>query len=71
MSELSKSNGEKIKVQPNRKRKSGNGTHQAVCTVALVPLAIPKNKAKRGHNLAVAVRENTPMAKKSGSHTMK
>lgn len=75
MSELSKSkNGKKIKVQPNRKRKSGNGSRQAVGkqrSFGLEPLVIPKKKAKRSHNFSVAMRENTPMAKKSGSHTMK
>ena len=73
--ELNKSkNWKKIKVQPNRKRKSGNGSHQAVSkgrSAVLVPLEVPPKKAKRSHNLAISVARNTNVSRKSGSHVMK
>lgn len=66
--------GRKIKVQPNRKRKSGNGSRQAVSKgrpTQMQSLEIPQKKAKRSHNLAQAVKSNTQSSKKSGSHVMK
>jgi hypothetical protein len=66
-------NGKKIKVQPNRKRKSGNCSRQAVAkgrTATLKALELPAKKAKRSHNLALSVKQNTNVAKKSGSHVM-
>ncbi len=66
-------NGKKIKVQPNRKRKSGSGSRQAVAkgrSVNLTTLKIPAKKPKRSHNLALAIRENTNVSKKSGAHVM-
>ncbi|CAB4041760.1 Hypothetical predicted protein, partial [Paramuricea clavata] len=73
--ELSKSrNGKKIKVQPNRKRKSSNGSHQAVAKgrpAAFVAVGVPTKKAKRSHSLAVSVAQNTNVSRKSGSHVMK
>lgn len=72
-SELTKGkNGKKIKVQPNRKRKSGNCSRQAVGKgrPATVALEVPKKKAKQSHDLARSVRENRNCSKKSGSHVM-
>jgi hypothetical protein len=61
--ELSKSrNGKTINVQPNRKRKSSNGSHQAVPKgrpAAFVAFGVPTKKAKRSHSLAVSVAQNT------------
>lgn len=71
-SELKKTGiGKKIKVQPNRKRKSGNGSRQAVPKGRAVQLHEPASKRKRPHDLATAVQTNTNSSKKSGSHTMK
>ena len=73
--ELSKSrNGKTINVQPNRKRKSSNGSHQAVPKgrpAAFVAFGVPTKKAKRSHSLAVSVAQNTNVSRKSGSHVMK
>lgn len=67
--------GKKIRVQPNRKRKSGNGNRQAVSkgrpTQLQQSLQVPPKKAKRSHDLAKAVQANTQSSRKSGSHTMK
>lgn len=66
--------GKKIKVQPNRKRKLGNGSRQAVAKgrpVAIHALEVPKKKAKQSHDLACSVRENRNCSKKSGSHVMR
>ena len=71
---LKKGKGKKIKVQPNRKRKSGNGSRQAVAKgrpTHLQSLEIPHKKAKRSHGLAEAVKANTQSSKKSGSDVMK
>lgn len=74
-SELTKGkNGKKIKVQPNRKRKLGNGSRQAVSKgrpVAIHALEVPRKKAKQSHDLARSVRENRNCSKKSGSHVMR
>lgn len=75
-SEMNKNGkGKKIKVQPNRKRKSGNGSRQAVSkgrpTEMQRSLAVPPKRAKRSHDLAKAVLSNTQGSKKSGSHAMK
>lgn len=54
-------NGKKIKVHPNQKRKSGNGSHQAVskgCSAVLVPLEVPPKKAKYSCNFAFSVAKN-------------
>lgn len=64
-------NGKKIKVQPNRKRKSGNGSRQAVGKGRPVALGIPHKKPKRDHRFAMSVKQNVNVAKKSGSHVMK
>ena len=70
-SELCKGkNGKKIKVQPNRKRKSGNCSHQAVGKGRPVTLEVPMKRARQSHNLARSVRENRNCSKKSGSHVM-
>jgi hypothetical protein len=73
-SELRKGkNGKKIKVQPNRKRKSGNGSRQAVAKgrpVTVQALEVPSKKAKQSHDLACSVRENRNPSRKSGSHVM-
>ena len=71
---LKKGKGKKIKVQPNRKRKSGNGSRQAVAKgrpTQMHSLEVPQKKAKRRHTLAQAVKSNTQSSKKSGSHVMK
>ncbi len=73
-SELRKDkNGKKIKVQPNRKRKSGNGSHPAVAKghpVTVQALEVPSKKAKQSHDLPHSVSENRNPSKKSGSHVM-
>ena len=63
-------NGKKIKVQPNRKRKSGNCSRQAVGKGRPVTLEVPRKKARQSHDLARSVRENRNCSKKSGSHVM-
>lgn len=69
--------GKKIRVQPNRKRASGNGSRQAVSKGRPTKLQetkcleVPHKKRKRTHNLANAVQANTNTSKKSGSHVMK
>ena len=71
---LKKGKGKKIKVQPNRKRKSGNCSRQAVAKgrpTQMHSLEVPIKKAKRSHGLAEAVKSNTQSSKKSGSHVMK
>ena len=71
---LKKGKGKKIKVQPNRKRKSGNGSRQAVAKgrpTQMHSLEVPQKKAKRSHGLAEAVKSNTQSSKKSGAHVMK
>ena len=69
---LKKGKCKKIKVQPNRKRKSGSGSHQAVAKGhPTQTLEVPQKKAKRSHGLAEAVKSNTQSSKKSGSHVMK
>ena len=60
--------GKKIKVQPNRKRKTGNGSRQAVPKGRPVQLHEPKRK--RTHTFTTAVQSNTNTSKKSGTHTM-
>ena len=65
--------GKKIKIQPGRKRKSNNGSRQAVAKggpTILKCLEPPRKRAKRQHSLAMAVKENVPPSKKSGSHVM-
>ena len=71
---LKKGKGKKVKVQPNRKRKSGNGSRQAVAKgrpTQMHSLEVPQKKAKRSHGLAEAVKSNTQSSKKSGAHVMK
>ena len=67
--------GKKIRVQPNRKRKYGNGSRQAVSkgrpTQLQEELQVPSRKAKRSHDLAKAVQSNMQSSKKSGAQTMK
>ena len=66
--------GRKIKVQPGRKRKSNNGSHQAITKgrpTTLKSLEPPRKHTKRQHSLAMAVKENVPPSKKSGSHAMR
>ena len=67
--------GKKIRVQPNRKRKYGNGSSQAVSkgrpTQLQEELQVPSRKAKRSHDLAKAVQSNTLSSKKSGAQTMR
>ena len=67
--------GKKIRVQPNRKRKYGNGSRQAVSKGRPIQLQeelpVPSRKAKRTHDLAKAVQANTQNSKKSGAQTMK
>ena len=63
-----------MKVQPNRKRKSDNGSRQAVVKgrpTQMYSLQVPQKKAKHSHGLAEAVKSNTQSSKKSGSHVMK
>jgi hypothetical protein len=67
-------NGKKIKVQPNRKRKHANGSHQVVRKgrpVTFSAMEIPSKKAKRQHSFAKSVRQNVNIARKSGSHVMR
>ena len=71
---LKKGKGKKIKVQPNSKRKSGNGSRQAVTKgrpTLMHSLEVTQKKAKRSHGLAEAVKSKTQSSKKSGSHVMK
>ena len=71
---LKKGKGKKIKVQPNRKRKSGNGSCRAVAKgrpTQMYSLEVRQKKAKHSHGLAEAVKSNTQRSKKSGSHVMK
>ncbi|XP_048589237.1 uncharacterized protein LOC116618843 [Nematostella vectensis] len=63
--------GKKIRVQPNRKRKCGSGSRQAVSKGRPVQLQEPTSKRKRSHDLAKVVQANVNSSKKSGSHTMK
>ena len=67
--------GKKIRVQPYRKRKSGNGSRQAVAkgrpSHLKQSLQVPPKKPKHSHDLAEAVQSNTQSSKKSGSHVMK
>ena len=74
-SELRKGkNGKKIKVQPNRKRKHANGSHQVVRKgrpVTFSAMELPSKKAKREHRFAKCVQQNVNVARKSGSHVMK
>lgn len=66
--------GKKIKVQPNRKRKSGNGSRQAVSKgrpTQMKTLPLPSKRPRRSHSLAEAIVSNTQSSKKSGSHVMK
>lgn len=69
--------GKKIRVQPNRKRKSGNGSRQAEAVAKgrlshlKQTLHVPPKKPKRSHDLAEAVQFNTQSSKKSGSQVMK
>jgi hypothetical protein len=61
--------GKKIKIQPGRKRKSNNGSRQAVAKgrpTTLKCLEPPRKRAKRQHSLAMAVMENVPPSKTSG-----
>ena len=60
--------GKKIKVQPNRKRKTGNGSRQAVPKGRPVQLHEPERK--RTHTFTTAVQSNANTSKKSGTHTM-
>ena len=51
----------KNKVQPNTKRKSANGSHQAVSkgrSAQMVTLDVPHKKAKRSHDFAEAMKLN-------------
>ena len=69
-----KGKGKKIKVQPNRKRKCGNGSCQALAKgrpTQMHSLEVPQKKAKCSHGLAEAVISNSQSSKKSGSHVMK
>ena len=71
---LKKEKGKKIKVQPNKKRKSGNGSRQSVAKgrpTQMHSLEVPQKKPKHSHGLAEAVKSNTQSSKKSGSHVMK
>lgn len=71
---LKKGKGKKIKVQLNRKRKSVNGSRQAVAKggpTQMHSLEVPQKKAKRSHGLSEAVKSNTQSSKSSGSHVMK
>ena len=67
--------GKKIRFQPNRKRKSGNGSRQAVAkgrpSHLKQSLQVPPKKPKCSHDLAEAAQSNTQSSKKSGSHVMK
>ena len=66
--------GRKIKVQPGRKRKSNSGSHQVITKgrqTTLKSLEPPRKHTKRQHSLAIAVKENVPPSKKSGSHAMR
>ena len=59
---LKKGKGKKIKVRPNRKRRSGNGSRLAVakgCPTQMHSLEVPQRKAKRRHALAQAAKSNT------------
>ena len=70
-SELCKGkNGKKIKVQPNRKCKSGNCSHQAVGKERPVTLEVPRKKARQSHDLVRSVRENRSCSKESGYHVI-
>ena len=73
-SELQKGkNGRKIKVQPNRKRKSGCESIQVATkgrSANLTALRISDEKPKRSYNLALAIRGNTYVSKKSDAHVM-
>lgn len=64
-------NGKKIRVQPNRKRKCGSGSRQAVSKGRPVQLQEQTSKRKRSHDLAKAEQTNTKSSKKSGSHAIK
>ena len=62
--------GRKIKVQPGKKRKSNNGSHQAITKgrpTKLKSLEPLRKRTKRQHSLAMAVKENV-LPEKSRYH---